>query len=153
MSRILNAKRAKYPYRNDLDCVAQAVGARVKVDARADPLTVFFNDRAASLGTQVATLVPSGFFGGEGPRTGACQAAHCDHWVLDAGPEPVGRMVHRVGHLDHCRPKRLAHFWTHENNACVFLLSVGLQDEISGFHDHHMKLAGGSLRIQGGRVG
>ena len=64
MSRILNAKRAKYPYHNDLDCVAQVVGARVKVDACADPLTGFFNDRAASLGTQVATLMPSRFFGG-----------------------------------------------------------------------------------------
>ena len=94
MSRILNAKRAKYPYHNDLDCVAQVVGARVKVDACADPLTGFFNDRAASLGTQVATLMPSRFFfGGEGPRTGARQAAHCDHWGFDAGPEPVGRMV------------------------------------------------------------
>ena len=30
---------------------------------------------------------------------------------------------------------------------------IGLQDETSGFHDHHMKLAGGLLRIQGGRVG
>ena len=37
--------------------------------------------------------MPSGFFGGEGPRTGARQAAHCDHWGFDAGPEPVGRMV------------------------------------------------------------
>ena len=67
MSRILNAKRAKYPYHNDLDCVAQVVGARVKVDACADPLTGFFNDRAASLGTQVATLMPSRFFWGGGP--------------------------------------------------------------------------------------
>ena len=67
MSRILNAKRAKYPYHNDLDCVAQVVGARVKVDARADPLTGFFYDRAASLGTQVATLMPSRFSWGGGP--------------------------------------------------------------------------------------
>ena len=68
MSRILNAKRSKYPYHNDLDCVAQVVGARVKVDTCADLLTGFFyNVCAASLGTQVATLVPSGFFGGGGP--------------------------------------------------------------------------------------
>ena len=93
MSRILNAKRAKYPYHNDLDCVAQVVGARVKVDACAEPLTGFFNDRAASLGTQVATLMPSRFFLGGAPEPEPARPRTAIIGVFDAGPEPVGRMV------------------------------------------------------------
>ena len=124
MSRILNAKRAKYPYHNDLDCVAQVVGARVKVDACADPLTGFFNDRAASLGTQVATLMPSRFFlGGRAPEPEPARPRTAIIGVLMLVQSLWGGWSRRVGHLDHCRPKRLAHFWIHKNSVGFFVVS------------------------------
>ena len=117
MSRILNAKRAKNPYRNDLDCVAQVVGARVKVDPCADPLTGFFyNVCAAALGTQVATLMPSRFFGGRAPEPEPARPRTAIIGVLMLVQSLWGGWSCRVGHLDHCRPKRLAHFWIHKNS-------------------------------------
>ena len=100
------------------------MGARVKVDACADPLTGFFNDRAASLGTQVATLMPSRFFlGGRAPEPEPARPRTAIIGVLMLVQSLWGGWSRRVGHLDHCRPKRLAHFWIHKNSVGFFVVS------------------------------